>query len=479
MHHICTMNEVVDFFQSGFRTDLKAPTGEPRWIGLENEYLMVTSEGSIIEQEVLERLWQELADLGWELETDDISHKIIGAIRNRADLVGKKAHHYDVITTDLGYATLEIDLAPAPSITEAQHHLYELLGIVTSILGQHDAHLLGYGVQPVSKPGRSYLGQKSRYSMMLDLCDEENAYSIMPHHVGVHTIDAACQTQVEVSAEESIAVVNAMNATSGLRIALLANSPVWQNQISEYKAIRQMFVDWCWPTRKNQHGIPPRFCSIEHYIDYLLDFRPIIVRRYQTLYKINNYIAFRQFLFDDAGQTGVSLDGYEKQLFGNIEDIKIQCGFAWFMARLQPTYGTIEDRVSCQQPPDAHFCASALTVGLVENHQALGQLADRLSLDQWSMLRQLASKHGMSFTSPGIDVPSLIGRMLEIADQGLQKRGFNEEGFLAPLYQRLEQRRCPADDVQHQFLKEGIRGIIARNDMRNALYSQSRLMSHS
>lgn len=304
---------------------------------------------------------------------------------------------------------------------------------------------------------------------MLNLCDEENEESVTPHHVDVHTIDAACQTQVEVSAQEAISIVNAMNATSGLRIALLANSPIWQNQISDYKSIRQMFVDWCWPTRKNQLGIPPRFHCIDHYVDYLLDFRPIMVKRQETLYKINNHIAFRQFLFDKAGQTGIALDGHEKHLFGCIADIKLQCGLAWFTSRLQPTYGTIEDRISCQQPPDAPLCASALSLGLIENHHALEQMADRMSLDQWRALRHLASRHGMNFTSPGINLPSLLGQMLEIADQGLRRRGFHEEVFLAPLYQRLERQRCPADDIQQQFLKDGVRGIINRTDMRNAL----------
>lgn len=475
MHHICTKNEVVDFFQRGFRTDLGSPTGEPRWVGLENEYLMVASDGSIIAQDILEHLWRELRELGWSLETDDISHKVIAATRNRADLVGKKHYHYDVITTDLGYATLEIDLAPARTLIEAQHHLYDLLSIITSILSKFNAYLLGYGVQPVSKPGRGYLGQRSRYPLMLDLCDEENEESITPHHVDVHTIDAACQTQVEISAQEAITVVNAMNATSGLRVALLANSPIWQNQISDYKSIRQMFVDRCWPSRKNQLGIPPRFHCIEHYIDYLLDFRPIMVKRQQTLYKINNHIPFRQFLFDEAGQAGVSLDGHKKHLFGTAEDIKLQCGLAWFTSRLQPTYGTIEDRVSCQQPPDAPLCAPALTLGLTENYRALDQIADTLSLDQWGAIHQLTSRYGMDFSYPGIDLPSLLRQMLEIASQGLRSRGFNEEVFLTPLYQRLEKKRCPADEIQETFLNEGIRGIIACNDMRNALRSPTLL----
>jgi glutamate--cysteine ligase len=463
------LKDAVEHFRSCFRTDLRQRDEEPRWVGIENEYPLVSSDGTIIKLEILEYLWQELASRGWEIVTDETSRKVVAVKKEREQLKGKKVHQYDLITTDLGYATLEIDLAPTPSLKSAQKHLYELIEMLTSILSKRDVYLLGYGIQPVAAPQPAYIGQKSRYSFMIDMCDKENEINPGGYRVDLHTVDASCQTHVEVSAEEAIPVVNALNATSGLRIALLANSSIWLDQLAEYKAMRLMFVDWCWPSRKQQLGMPPKFQSIDHYVDYIFDFRSIAVRRNNVLYKLNNHSTFRHFFFDDAGQMGTSLDGEKVRVFGEIDDIKSQCGFAWFNARLQAAYGTVEDRISCQQPPFAHLCASALTLGLVENYKDLMELVDTFSLDQWRDIHFLACKYGLDFSYPGVDVHRQIERMLSIAEQGLRARALGEEVYLEPLYERIATRCCPADDARMQFLRGGVAQIVSHYRMSNIL----------
>lgn len=462
-----TLQDVADFFQTNFRTDRDLRTGEPRWVGLENEYLLVSADGTMMKPEVLEYLWRDLTTHGWEPIIEELSHKTTGVRKNRDDLEAKKTHPYDIITTDLGYAILEIDLAPAQSLHQAHDRLSQLIGLLTAILGKYDTRLLGYGVQPVTGPGPASLGPKYRYPVMMDICNQENVHAESAYRVDLHTLDAACQTQVEISAAESIPVVNALNATAGLRIALLANSAVWQKQPAGYKAVRQMFVDWCWPSRKVQLGIPPKFQSIEHYVDYLLDFRALLVKREQTLYRLDNNKAFRQFFNDADGQYGVSLDGHRKKIVAGVEDILAHSGIAWFCARIQPGYGTIEDRISCQQPPDAHLCASALTLGLVENYRPLVEMAQAYSLDQWRELRLLATRHALACSYPGMPLNELLKQMLAIAHKGLCQRGLGEEVYLEPLYQRLAEKRCPADDVLQQFQDGGVESIVASYDMRN------------
>jgi gamma-glutamylcysteine synthetase len=466
-HQACSLKDAVELFRSGFRTDLDAQEAEPRWVGLENEYLMVSADGEAIGPEVLAHLWQALVTHGWTPITDELSQQIVAVIRPDPDPTNRKLHSFDLITTDFGYATLEIDLAPARSLTEARLALHRIVEVITSILHEHEAVLLGYGVQPVVAPTRGYLGPKSRYQLMFDTREAENDLNPEAWSVDLHCINAACQTQVEVSERQALPIVNALNATSGLRIALLAHSSVWQNRVSEYKAVRQLFWDWCWPARKLQFGIPPRFQSLEHYVDYIFDFRPIAVKRDHTFYRIDNHRAFRHFYLAEHGAVGITACGAEQRIFGEPEDLKTQCGFAWFDARLQPTYGTVEDRVSCQQPPQAHFCAAALTLGLVENYRACIKVADCLSLDQWRDIRILACTHGQDFSYPGVDIKGLLQHLLDIARQGLTMRHFGEEVYLEPLYQRVAQARCPADEVREQFLTGGVHRIIAVNDMKN------------
>ncbi len=463
------INQATTVFQANFRTDIGSQAGETRSIGLENEYLMVSSDGSILRPEVLQHLWGELEHHGWSLSRDAYTSEVISACKMRPDNHQLRTHNYDVITTDYGYATLEINLAPVKRIQDAYQPLCEIVELVTSVLDRYDARLLGYGVQPVTKPDRHYLGPKSRYKLIYDVRDNEQELNPGSQSVDLHCMNASCQTQVEVSLDEAIPLVNALNATSGLRIALFANSSVWQNKVSDFKAIRELFWDWCWPDRKQQVGIPPKFFSIQHYVDYLLDLRPIAINRDQIFYRLNSNTSFRHFLTNKGGQQGIAVNGDTTLVSGRPEDIKTQYAFAWIDTRLQPIHGTVEDRVSCQQPPDAHFSSSAVTLGLVENYQELVAMADALSIDQWKDIRMLACKHGMNFSYPGVNVRELIQQLLHIAYVGLKKRGFDEEVYLEPLYTRVESGRNPADEINDRFHHDGVGGLIAYNDMRRLL----------
>jgi gamma-glutamylcysteine synthetase len=461
-----TIRDAVQLFRSHFRSEKDVQFGKPHHVGLENEYVMVSADGSILRPEVLEYLWQELAEQGWSLTTDHITGKTTSALKHREDSLQRRTHNYDIITTDLSYATLEIDLAPAESLQEAQRALRYLIAVVTSILTKHDSYLLGYGVQPIAKPTREYIGPKNRYALIFAVHEDENPGN---SKLGLQCLNASCQTQVEVTENEAIAAINAFSATSGLRTALFAHSPIWQNQISDYKAIRQQFWDWCYANRKQQIGIPPRMQSLESYIDYLLDFRSIVVYRDKTYYRLNNNLAFRTFMQSQHGQTGTALDGLQTKIIARAEDILTQYGFAWLDARLQPMHGTIEDRVSCQQPPHVHLCSSAMTLGLVENLNGLVEIADLLARDQWREIRQLACVHGMNFSYPGMNVKELITRMIKVAHSGLKKRGMGEEEYLEPLYKRIETGTCPADEALAEFSEGGVQRIIASTNMNNIL----------
>ncbi|GAC1364211.1 MAG: hypothetical protein PVS3B1_37340 [Ktedonobacteraceae bacterium] len=456
--------EAVQLFRSSFRDKSAMQTAQPRRVGVENEYVMVSADGSILRPEVLDYLWQELAGQGWSLTTDLITGKTTSALKHRESAPQSGAYNYDVITTDLAYSTLEIDLAPAKSLQEAYSALYILIRLVTSILAECDSYLLGYGVQPVTGPSSKFMGPKNRYALIFAVHEDENPGNSL---LGLQCLNASCQTQVEVTEDEAIAAINALTATSGLRAALFANSPVWQNQVSEYKAIRHQFWDWCYANRKQQIGIPPRMQSLEHYVDYLIDFRSIVVSRDKTFYRLNNNFSFRSFMQNAHGQIGTTLDGHELLVVPRPEDIQTQYGFAWLDARLHPMHGTIEDRVSCQQTPHAHLCSSAMTLGLVENLHSLVEIADLLSRDQWREIRQLASIYGMNFSYPGIDVQELLTRLLAAANEGLQKRGMGEEKYLTPLSTRIKTSTSPADEVLARFREDGIQGIIAYTDMKN------------
>lgn len=467
-----------DFFKAAFPEQITH-----RLVGIEYEYPIVQANGEGIDYAVLLKLYEALGERGWQLVRDDVTGVIVNAVlpHQEPDVPFESEH---VITTDTGFHTLEIGLAPTLTLQRAEAELKRLLGLVLEILEPLEARLLGYGIQPVTPPSEDRMTARGRYRFLHDdfvrgseFVNEIVLYStptgeypakMLAEH-SIFCLSAAGQTHVDVSRDEAILIVNALNITSGFRIAMLANSPIWLNRVSSYKANRELFWEWGWRNRISQTGIPQRFENLEHYLNYVFDFRSFMVKRDNGYFMLDRTYPFRTFFVSD-GQTAIGLDGEPLYVSPELDDIHFQLGIAWFNARLQSAFGTVEDRCAANQPPDAHLSGSALTLGLVENRDRLVSFADQFSHDQANAIRLAAAKYGMAFTHPDLDVQSKVRELLDIAHEGLLKRGFGEEIYLKPLQDRVAEHRCPADDAVDLYTEGGVELMIDRLNMRRFLY---------
>jgi gamma-glutamylcysteine synthetase len=425
-----------------------------RRVGLELEYPVVLADGRGVPFDVMRALFGELSDLGWRIVRDADTDCPSAAERQGPD-------GGDVVTVEFGAHTLEIVLAPTDDVVEAAHSLDRILAVLVPILRGQGAFLIGYGAQPVTPPRVENVAPRGRYSL-LGKCwidSPQNRYDVF-----LLTLSASSQTHVDVSADEVIPALNSLNLTSGLRIALFANSSVWNGQISGYAASRELFWDWCYAARKIQIGIPPAFSSIEDYVSYVLSFRSLLTRRGDRIYATDNRLTIGEFLANKSN-TVETAEGASIQLTRTPDDLAIQWGLAWFDARLQPAYGTVEERCICQQPPWATMAPAALTLGLVENLTGLRKIADALPAETWRELRSLACRHGMAAEHPATDVPRLVTQLVEVARDGLVSRGCGEEKFLEPLYERIHLARHPSADVEQWFAADGASSIVRNSDM--------------
>ncbi|PJF44584.1 MAG: hypothetical protein CUN55_03195 [Phototrophicales bacterium] len=473
-----TIQSARQFFKTSFVKHVSQ-----RLVGIEYEYPMVQlANGEGTPYEVVLSLYDRLAEKGWQLKRDGTTQVVIEAHHPYQSQDGRiKGHH--TITTDAGIHTLEIGLAPSLTLQESEVELKRLIELVLDIIEPMGATLLGYGIQPVTLPTREKLAARGRYSFLAEEYTQGAAYmndlvlyaapngEYGPEEIaeyGIFTLSAAGQTHVDVARHEAISVVNALNLTSGLRIALFANSPVWKNEISSYKANRELFWEWGWRGRENQTGIPPRFQSLDHYLDYLFDFRGFMIQRGDQYYKMDSSRPFRHF-FTSSAQKMKTLRGDDVSVEPRLDDIHFQCGVAWFTARLQSAHGTVEDRCPGNQPPYAHLSASALALGLVENHQELSTFADQFSHDLANVLRLATAKYGLAAEHPEVDIRAKAQELVEIAQKGLQKRGFGEESYLDIVQERLQQQRCTADESLDFYHQGGVQALIEKLNMRRFL----------
>ena len=111
--------------------------------------------------------------------------------------------------------------------------------------------------------------------------------------------------------------------------------------------------------------------------------------------------------------------------------------------------GTVEFRSVCCQPIKDCMTVAAFHVGLKENLHSLTNLLheDHVLYHQGYTATELRKMFVKSELPGFVDADALyelVRSVLDIASEGLEKRGFGEEGMLKPLYDRIEERENPA-----------------------------------
>ena len=253
-----------------------------------------------------------------------------------------------------------------------------------------------------------------------------------------------------------------------MQIILHANSPIWKKTVDPtYKANREVFWEYCYPDRLNQMGIPPKFKTIEDYIQYLLLFKPMLVKRDHQLLQIINKQTFNDFLLNKTPTIGQTLSGEKQTVYPQVKDIHYLNTFNYFNARLAPRYGTIESRMCCQQPPGETLAPTAVTLGILENLEAAVKLMELFSWETWKRIRSDATKYTFDTRVNGKSCIPVLTQFLDTAKEGLKKRKLGEEVFLKPLYERLKQHKSPADKAITIFEKQGINGFLEYHSFKN------------
>lgn len=431
-----------------------------RGIGVEMELPVVSYKGEAVDISIIQEMFTFLETEGFQLEKDNFSNFIISASRVNDASAKNFKYHVDEIMTDAGSGVLELVLAPQHNLHTIQQSLVEIMDLLVTYFDAQNCKILGYGIQPITPPTRKLIMPKERYLFF----EKFSSNTIIPKSEGADahllTITASSQCHIDINLKEAISSVNVLNALSGLQIIFHANSPIWKGNIdANYKANREVFWEYCYPDRLNQMGIPPKFESMDDYINYLLEFKPMLVERHKLL-QILNKSTFKDFMFNKAPAIGQTLKGEKLTVEPKIKDIHYLNTFCYFNARLVPKFGTIESRMCCQQPPDSSLTPSAVTLGILANLEEAKKIMKIYSLETWKKVRLDALQHTFKTTINNESIVPLLTKFLEVAKQGLLKRNLGEEIFLEPLYVRLNRQKSPAGEAIAIFKKEGLQGFL-------------------
>jgi len=424
-----------------------------RHVGLELKFPVVMATGGAAEGDVISVFWRILAEKGWEPIHDSHVPRIIGAC-SRDD------NGPDVLSTTTGICVLEFAVSHRCNLFDLHSRLEELAQVAGILADRTGAHLLGLGIQPVTPPGANLRTSKGRHlfwdQVLPPRRDTPHGYE---GTVDLFTVIADSQVHVDVTAHEATEAVNVLNGLAGVQLAMTANSTVWRGEVDyHHVAVRELFWDW-WLGGGARHGVPERpFEDLADYVRATAELKPVSVKRGDQHLGICHYPSFLEY-FSTASATGITPESEEVALAPETDDIDLHDRAFWWDARLS-RFGTIENRVSCQQPPSALLSPAALVLGIVENMDEARDLVSAYSWDQLRQLRVEAAHLGLRAQIGGDPVASLAQSVLELAEEGLRGRGLGEEFFLGPLWERCCRREGAARQARTAFLLGGIDKLI-------------------
>ncbi len=448
------MKRIVKNLRNKFCATTFKQGGEKRRIGLELKFPLVDAQGNAATCEDVQALWAFLHKGGWTPVIDKLTGGVVGAKR-------PGPQNDTVASCETGFCKTEFSLAHVADLWQLDKAVQELRRELDMFSAHRGVLFLGYGVQPKTPPSAQLVIKKERTAFWEKVFGSNR---LIPADAGsdVHlfTINASSQVHLDVHKEEAISAVNVLNGFAGAQIGLTAHSNIWRGAPDlTYKCVCEKFWDW-WLPNDNRVGIPNRpFTDLDDYVKTLSDFRPVYVKREGTPIVLTRYSSFTDYYKTGEEAEGEDFAGQEVGLSPSFEDFALQQTFCWHTARIS-RYGTVENRVNDQQPPNELLCVAALTLGLTE---ALPEAMEELSAWDWGILQQArlaACKRGLDEADGAVDVHLLATRMLSIAERGLRKRALSEERFLETLKRRLKRRECPADSARRAFETGGIGTLV-------------------
>lgn len=421
-----------------------------RKIGIELKFPVVDREGKAVSYNVIRELWAFLQEYGWKGITDRYTNEVVG--------VKKEGN---IISNETGYCKLEISLSPEKNLIKISNKLNPILKRLTLFSKKDQIHILGYGIQPITPPSKKLYIKKER-TLFWEKLFPSNKIIEKKDGCDVHlfTVNASNQCHVEVDSREAVEALNIFNGLSGAQIALNGHSPIWKGGIDpRYKAASEILWDW-WLPGENRTGMPKkRFDSLEDYIRTILNFKPIFIKRDGKVFPLSAFSSFKNYYISKDGFFGKTTEGDYSLIVPEIEDIDLHQTFVWYDARLT-RYGTIENRLNCEQPPEELMAISALTLGLVENLSKAKSLLSRYRWEDLKKARIDAIEKTLKAEIAGRPIIELCKEMVLLAKEGLLKRGLGEEKFLGPFWLRLKKKESPADKALKTFNKGGIKGLL-------------------
>ena len=422
------------------------PTKEKRcrYIGVEIEMPVVNLNKEPVNEEIIfEMSGAFLKRFGFEAVGFDVH----GNINSMLDKVTG-----DDLSFDCSYSNLELSFGKADNLFEIKKRFETYYMFINDFFSKYNYTLTGMGINPYYNINHNKPIENERYRMLyhhLHTYKKHNGKTDIVFHnrPDFGTFTSASQVQIDVHYDDLIDVINTFERLEPYKALIFSNSVL--SEQPDLLCARNMLWE------RSMQGYNPRNIgmfdysleSVNDLIEYIkstsiycamrggkyVNFTPVPINEY---FKLDSVMGE---YFDGEKYRDI-------EITPDISDLKYLRTFKFEDLTFR---GTIEFRSSCCQPVCDSMTVAAFHIGLIENIPRLKSILekDRVIYSQGNSPAEL--QRAFSYR----DIPSFADKkmlskmlisILDLASIGLKSRGYGEEIFLNPLYERARTLTSPA-----------------------------------
>ena len=426
-----------------------------RYIGVEIEMPIVNLEHKAVDFDTVHSLTDVfLKEFHFTPTGIDEQGHIYSALNNE---------NGDVFSYDCSYNNMEFSFGRESELHTIHGRFRRYYDFVQEYFRPFNYTLTGMGINPNRMVNNNIPIENGRYKMLFHHLSSFSRYDCLPmyfhHYPQFGMFSSASQVQLDVTKEKLPEVINTFNRLEPIKALLFSNS-VLLGENEELLCARDMLWE------NSTHGINPHNigmydCKLNTTNDILnyisttaiycverngkyLNFKPVNILEYFNLESITGE-------YVENGQI------YSMEFQPEKEDIAYLRTFKFEDLTFR---GTIEFRSCCCQPISDIMTVSAFHLGLFEKTKELEILIKNdkslynNGYNAVELRKQLVKRHKPAY----IDIDGLYDlteNILNLCQQGLRERGFGEEIYIEPLYERVQKRTNPAEIMLKQ-LQSGI-----------------------
>ena len=426
-----------------------APTKKerPDYIGVEIEMPVVNLNGQAVDEAVSIAAAESFIEhFGFIESGRDTDGNITSA---------RDSKNGDILSFDCCYSNLELSFGKAVGLFEIKERFEKYVRFLNSEFEKHGYTLTGMGVNPNADINHNLPIQNERYRM---LYHHLHSYPKHKNEVAMRfherpdfgTFTSASQVQLDVRYDELTDVINVFGLLEPYKALLFANS--YLPDYPDFLCVRNMLWEHSMQGY-NPHNVGmfgKKVSGIDELIDYIGT---------QSIYctmRDGRYIDFTPLTLDEFfsrdSVEGEYFDGEKYQKITFVPEISDLEYLRTFKFEDLTFRGTVEYRSSCCQPLSEALTVAAFHTGLKEKLYELKEILEKDDVIYSHgfnalELQKLLSKQKLPEYIDTAAVEKQLIIILDLAADGLKKRGFGEEVLLSPLYERVHENTNPAKEM--------------------------------